>query len=585
MPVYNGGRYFELALQSALAQTYPNKEIIVVNDGSNDGGETDAVARRYRGRIKYIAQPNKGVAGALNTALEHLTGDVFTWLSHDDLYLPEKTSSQVDFYHRLNRDDAIVFSDYFLMDDKGEVWHETKLDHQRFVKTPMMPLLTGSINGCTLFIPVPILREFGPFDETLRYTQDYELWNKILRRHEFFHHPETVIKYRVHPGQDTNNPSAAIEGDALWVRMLESRSETERVQLFGSTKKFFVSMAAFLDKTPYSKAAAFAHSQIGPVVADTLVSVVIPFYNEIDNVLKSAGSALQQSHKNIEVILVDDGSTEDVGLVAALADAHPRVRLLRQANAGPGVARNYGMSAALGEYIAFLDADDLFFPQKVEFQLEAMQDAGSLWSHTSYNVVFPELMSKLGTIRSGSLALAYPDIIASCPIATPTVMLHRSLVSAGFRFAQGSLIGEDVLAWIWLAQRYPVLSLDQPLSIIEWSLTSAATNIAKTISGLEFILRRLEADPAHGRQTAALDKLRPQLEWAKSVAASPTTDPKLCLNRGAIEFVFSVGESELDAALQRLKNGRRSMALELLEDEDRRSANLLHHSANGAGAA
>lgn len=553
IPVYNGGGYFEPAIESALAQTYKNTEIVVVNDGSNDNGQTDAIARRYEGRIKYISQPNKGVAGALNTAVQHLTGEIFTWLSHDDLYLPEKTSSQLEFFLKLNRHDGIVFSDFYLMDEKGEIWHEAKLDHARFMKTPMIPLLTGGINGCTLFMPAALLREAGPFDESLRYTQDYALWNKILARHEFFHHAQTVIKYRVHTGQGTNKPGAAVEGDALWVRMLESRSETERVQLFGSTKNFFVSMADFLDKTPYKKAAAFAHSRIEPIVSNTLVSVVVPFFNEIDKLMRAARSVLSQSHEKIELILVDDGSDDDIGPVRALAQADPRVRLLRQPNAGPGAARNRGIVAATGDYIAFLDSDDLFLPQKIASQLEAMQDRGILCSHTSYNVVFPELFSKLGTIHSGSSDQIYPNIIAECSIATPTVMMHRSVVSAGFRFPECSFVGEDVLAWIWLAQRHPIVGLDQPLATIEWSVTSAAVNIEKTILGLEFVLGRLECDQAYPRHSAEIVKLRGLLESAKSIMESSNAGGGVCLNGRAIQQVFHLDRIEVDRALQKLR--------------------------------
>src|SRR5215212_1226121 len=75
MPVFNGGHYFELALKSALAQTYSSLEIVIVNDGSTDGGETAAIAERYAARhasVKYVYQQNRGAGGALNTVLAEM---------------------------------------------------------------------------------------------------------------------------------------------------------------------------------------------------------------------------------------------------------------------------------------------------------------------------------------------------------------------------------------------------------------------------------------------------------------------------------------------------------------------------------
>src|SRR5215217_2153985 len=101
IPVYNGANFVAQAIDSALAQTYCNIEVIVVNDGSTDGGATDAIVRKYGGRVRYIVQENRGVGGALNTAISQMTGEVFTWLSHDDIHLPEKVARQLDFFQQI----------------------------------------------------------------------------------------------------------------------------------------------------------------------------------------------------------------------------------------------------------------------------------------------------------------------------------------------------------------------------------------------------------------------------------------------------------------------------------------------------
>ena len=90
IPVYNGSNYLKDAIDSAIAQTYKNIEIIVVNDGSNDKGRTEAIAKSYGNKIRYFHKENGGVATALNLGVREDEGEYISWLSHDDLFLPYK---------------------------------------------------------------------------------------------------------------------------------------------------------------------------------------------------------------------------------------------------------------------------------------------------------------------------------------------------------------------------------------------------------------------------------------------------------------------------------------------------------------
>jgi len=501
MPVYNGGDYFGLALDSALSQDYENLEIIVVNDGSTDGGYTEEVARsRKDERIRYFVKENGGVASALNVALREATGDYFAWLSHDDLHLPHKTSAQIAFLAELGRPDLCLFSDYDLIDPVGKLLNTVKLPRDRIRAAPMLPLYNGMINGCSLLIPMQYMRDYGPFDENLRYTQDYDMWLRILRDHEFVHQPEVLIQYRLHPGQDTNKPGVVAEVNPLWTRMLDTRSPTERAHMFGGSFRFFDGLGRFLDESHAKGAAAHAHARAGRIMEDTLTSVIVPFFNEVPLACRAVRSALDQLGATVEVIVVDDGSTEDITPILELAEVTPQVRVLRQRNAGPAAARNRGLQVASGEYIAFLDADDVFLPGKIVRQVERMAANGAAFSHTSYYVDFPEHTAHLGILRSGRLTgNVYPQIIGGCPIAMPTVMLHRSVVDAGFAFPTGGRIGEDVVAWVDLASRYLLLGIDEPLSIVGWSAESAALNIEKQIVGLSGIHHILSTHALHGQ--------------------------------------------------------------------------------------
>ncbi|WP_032139571.1 glycosyltransferase family 2 protein, partial [Rickettsia tamurae] len=109
IPVYNGANYMKEAINSALAQTYKNIEIIVVNDGSKDNGETERVALSYGDKIRYFHKENGGCGSALNYGIKNMKGEYFSWLSHDDIYYPNKIEHQVNILNKLDNKDTIIY--------------------------------------------------------------------------------------------------------------------------------------------------------------------------------------------------------------------------------------------------------------------------------------------------------------------------------------------------------------------------------------------------------------------------------------------------------------------------------------------
>jgi glycosyltransferase involved in cell wall biosynthesis len=107
------------------------------------------------------------------------------------------------------------------------------------------------------------------------------------------------------------------------------------------------------------------------------VSVIIPAHNDAATVERTISSVLNQTYPNLEVLVVDDGSTDETALlVQRMADADPRIRVLQKANGGLVSARNYGIAHASGEFIAPVDADDLWHPEKIKKQVTVMRDRG-----------------------------------------------------------------------------------------------------------------------------------------------------------------------------------------------------------------
>jgi glycosyltransferase involved in cell wall biosynthesis len=444
MPVYNGGRFFESALTSALAQTYPNTEIIVVNDGSTDGGETRAIAQRYASavqKIRYIEQPNCGVAGALNTGIEAMSGDIFCWLSHDDLFEPRKTEVQVEYHRRVGRPDAVLFSDYSVIDQDGRTISEYRANRERLLRAPMMALLTGSINGCTLYIPRHVLDSGGKFEEKYRYVQDYRMWNRLLKHFEFFHIPQPLVRYRSHPGQDSLKPESIIEGDDLWIEMMDHRTEVERVQMEGSTQKFFEFMASHLDGSSYRRAYGHARDRSLKALSDTLVSVIVPVASSSPACCATIRSALTQNHVNVEVLAVGTRQAID-----GLEQIGSRVRsvCLPTAAFEYSAALNVGMERSQGSYIAFARPGISFGPDWILGRLRPMQSRGILAAYSG---------------GPGARDLMPEDMLIRDALTIENIILHRSLVDAGFIFSSAALAYGESAALASLARMQPIVNV------------------------------------------------------------------------------------------------------------------------------
>lgn len=211
IPVYNGSDFIAEAINSALEQSYKNLEIIVVNDGSSDDGATERIIFSFGDKVKYLKKENGGVASALNQGILNMKGEYFSWLSHDDLYLPNKIEEQIKFIYGIEKHNSIVFSNYYLIDGSNQFLACSDLS--KFYSLDFRSWLTifSELNGCTLLIPKKILSE-NKFDENLKHTQDYDLWFKLSFITSFEFLPMYLVKSRQHENQD----SKKLEGEALF---------------------------------------------------------------------------------------------------------------------------------------------------------------------------------------------------------------------------------------------------------------------------------------------------------------------------------------------------------------------------------
>jgi hypothetical protein len=509
IPVYNGANYLREAIDSALAQTWPATEVVVVNDGSRDDGATEAIALSYGDRIRYVAKPNGGVASALNAGIAAMRGDIFCWLSHDDRHMPHKTARQVAKWERLGRPDAVLFSDYRLIGADGAPITDVQLDHAMLAAKPLYALLRGSIHGCSVFVPRRLFEVVGLFNETLPTTQDYDLWYRMIQHVPFLHLPEVLIESRWHDEQASKRIDHRVEATAFWIRVIESVPEREQQKLEGSSYCFLLEMANFLNRNALPEAGGHIAAMADRALSRIMVTAIIPVYNRFHLAVSAIESVAALTHPTMEIIIVDDGSTDDISILEAAVARHaPLARLLRQPNRGPAAARNAAWELARGRYVAFLDADDLWMPEKIALQLRLMEGVGAAFSHTSYYRHMAGV-PRLSRISSGA-GNSFPSIIGSCGIATPTVMLRRDLWDEGFRFPENFAHGEDVVLWLRVAARYGVSGIDTALTVVRAGPDSTAFNSIKQAEGVGNILAAVRETPelaCHGHEVDRLAAL------------------------------------------------------------------------------
>lgn len=239
------------------------------------------------------------------------------------------------------------------------------------------------------------------------------------------------------------------------------------------------------------------------------VSVVIPAYNSGKYLARTIDSVLAQTRSADEIIVVDDGSTDDTESVAK--SYVNKIRYIHQENAGPSAARNTGIRAAKYDWIAFLDSDDQWLPEKLELQIELLSRHRSLvWAGANYirclndkNKQSPNVpLAKAEKLLAGKEYYDdfYDAFIAGACGWTGTMIIKKdSLCQAGL-FRVGLLKAEDIDMWLRIAYQWPRFGYtSKPLAVYHMDIpTSISQKHAKAAMGFDFVDRHIALAEEHG---------------------------------------------------------------------------------------
>jgi glycosyltransferase involved in cell wall biosynthesis len=227
IPAYDVSEFIGEALDSVLAQTFTDYEIIVINDGSPDTEALERALKPYMSRIVYLKQENRGVSAARNTGIEAARGSLIAFLDGDDTWLPNYLEVQVA---RIQADPTIdvLYPNVIMFGDPSDAGEEfmTICPSNGEVTFERLLLQECNVSNCSIARRETIVRA-GLFDESLRSVEDFDLWLRVIKQgSRIAYHRDVLARYRRRTGSLTADP--------IWLskhilRVLEKVRETMRL--------------------------------------------------------------------------------------------------------------------------------------------------------------------------------------------------------------------------------------------------------------------------------------------------------------------------------------------------------------------
>lgn len=223
-----------------------------------------------------------------------------------------------------------------------------------------------------------------------------------------------------------------------------------------------------------------------------LVSIVIPAFNAAAFLSETLESALSQTYPNIEIIVVDDGSTDNTRDIVARC-ATSAVQYLHQSNAGVSAARNAGFRHSHGEFVCFMDADDWFYPENIAAKVSAMQHhASAALVHAAVEVTDGALQPT-GHVMRGKSGKVLSDLLQYAPPAIPcpsNALIRRSALEQVGLFDTQLSTSADYEMWLRLASAFDVIALPEVLVKYRVHAAGMFANLALQVHDMEYIFKQ-----------------------------------------------------------------------------------------------
>jgi GT2 family glycosyltransferase/glycosyltransferase involved in cell wall biosynthesis/predicted Zn-dependent protease len=374
---YNSEKFIRGCLEDLVNQTLYKKgelEIVVVDSGSqeNERAAVDEFKQKYPNIIYLRTEERETAYGAWNRGIKAACGKYITNANTDDRHRKnalEVMAGTLDNFPEI----ALVYGDQILTETENETFdHCTPVGYFSWPEFDRIQLF-----HCPFIGPQPMWRrslhdEFGHFDDSLKIAGDYDWWLRISEKYSFRHIPELLGLYFLSPkGLEASNHKLSWF-EAGKVRQLYG----EKANITCDFDRFKMSFR--VNEYPLMKDGIFDHGQR----ANPLVSVIVPTFNRPDMLRETLNSILNQTYKNFEIIVVNDAGI-DVDNIISDINKDGIITYKKQAtNKGLAASRNTGIQAAKGKYIAYLDDDDIFYPEHLETLVNFLESSNYKVAYT-----------------------------------------------------------------------------------------------------------------------------------------------------------------------------------------------------------
>jgi teichuronic acid biosynthesis glycosyltransferase TuaG len=217
----------------------------------------------------------------------------------------------------------------------------------------------------------------------------------------------------------------------------------------------------------------------------SLVSIIMPYYKKKSFFLESVNSAINQTYKNTEIIIIyDDTDLTDLKYIYEIKKLDSRIRVIKNDhNIGAGLSRNLGILNSRGSYIGFLDCDDLWVSKKIEKQINFMKKKKISFSYTSYDVI--NFKNQFIKTKNVSNKITFNELLLNCEIGLSTVMLDRNLINEECKFPNIKT-KEDFVLWLKISKKTSLYGINLPLTKWRKLKKSLSSNsLQKLIDGFK----------------------------------------------------------------------------------------------------
>jgi glycosyltransferase involved in cell wall biosynthesis len=285
IPAYNAAEYLPFAIESVLAQTFEDWRILLVDDGSTDNtAEVSApFIERLGPKLQYIRQNNAGVSAARNTAIRSSSAEFLALLDADDMWLPCRLTESLKCFE--NRPEVgLAYGFNTRVSRQGEVidTFDCRQDHGEGWIAPYIYMRKVDLPSPTITFRRKCIDDVGGFDETLRVTEDRDLWFRIALRYQVALIPKVLAHYRTSPESATTDPD----------RMLKSQLQFVEKH-YGAPGCGVAARRIALARIYKQRAEALGiHRQIGPALSSSLRALAL-YPLDMGNVRTAASLLLQ----------------------------------------------------------------------------------------------------------------------------------------------------------------------------------------------------------------------------------------------------------------------------------------------------